>query len=398
MPLILTVSKVARYLKDILLSDTMLQDVWVSGEVGNFTRSAAGHSYFTLREGTSAALRCVMFRNAGGGANHLAEGAAVIVHGRIAIYEQRGDLQLIADVVQPEGVGELQLKLEALKAKLEKEGLFEPSRKRELPAFPVKIGVITSPTGAVWHDIQSIVSRRYPLVELVLAPTLVQGDAAAPGIAEAFTAMNAIPGLDLVILARGGGSMEDLWPFNEEAVARAIYTSRAPVVSAVGHETDFTIADMVADVRAPTPSAAAELAVPDRRELLAGIAAAARGMSAFLDSVVTGGMDDIERARARLDRAAPDFDTLRLRVDDLLKNAASQLRHVVNARSAEVESLGHRLTALSPRDILRRGYAIVEAAATGRIVTDASQLKPDDDVSVTLDKGGFNAGVKRVRD
>ncbi|MDA1189296.1 MAG: exodeoxyribonuclease VII large subunit [Chloroflexi bacterium] len=397
MALILTVSKLSKYLKDLLLSDTMLQDVWVSGEVGNFTRSAAGHSYFTMREGTSATLRCVMFRNAGGGAEHLAEGVAVIIHGRMAIYEQRGDLQLIADIVQPEGVGELQLKLEQLKLKLEKEGLFEQSRKRDIPVFPQKIGVITSPSGAVWHDIQSIISRRYPQVELLLAPTQVQGEGAVPGIVEAFQALKDVKGLDVIIVARGGGSLEDLWAFNEEEVARAIFTSGVPVISAVGHETDYSIADMVADMRAPTPSVAAEMAVPDRRELLGDIAGAVREASMIVTGMLTEGQDDIERLQTRLERAAPDMDTQRQRVDDLLRAAASHLRHAVNAEKAGVQSLGHRLTALSPKAILTRGYAIVETAATGGIVSDASRLKPDDAVEVTLAEGGFDATVKKVR-
>ena len=264
------VSQVVSYMNELLAYDDVLQDIWIEGEIPQVTISAAGHAYFTLLDGNNS-LRCVMFRNARG-MEHLQDGAAIIAHGRMSIYEARGDLQLVVDIAQPEGVGELQLKLEQLTHKLEQEGLFDPSRKRPIPEFPRRVGVITSETGAVWHDIQTVTARRYPLVELVLAPTLVQGDRAAAGIVEAFRAMNSEPGIDMVIVARGGGSMEDLWPFNEEAVARAVFSSQAPVISAVGHETDHTICDLVADLRAPTPSAAAELAVPDRAELALRIA------------------------------------------------------------------------------------------------------------------------------
>jgi exodeoxyribonuclease VII large subunit len=397
MPIICPVSKVTRYLRDLLASETLLQDLWVSGEVSNFTRAASGHCYFSLREGTAATLRCVMFRTSSSGSQHLKEGAAVIIHGRVAIYEQRGDLQVIADIVQPEGVGELQLKLEALKLKLQQEGLFEPSRKRELPRFPKRVGVITSPTGAVWHDIQTVVRRRYPLVELLLAPTPVQGDAAAPGIVEAFEAVNRTPDVDLVILARGGGSAEDLWPFNEGAVARAIFASRAPVISAVGHETDFTIADMVADQRAPTPSAAAEMAVPDQAELLDAIAASARALSAGVAALVADGRDGLERLELRLHRAPPDLDTLRQRVDDLLKSASLHAQGVLRLSKAHAEGLQQRLASLSPTDTLRRGYAIIQAFKSGEIVSDTAQVAPGEAVSVTVSRGSFDATVTSTR-
>ena len=281
-----SVSEVSRYLTDILRDDPVLQNVWVRGEVGNLTRSAAGHSYFSLRD-AGATLRCVMFRGGGVGADLIEEGSAVIAHGRVALYEPRGDLQLIADIVQPEGVGELQLKLEELKMRLEKEGLFEETRKRPLPKFPARVGVVTSPTGSVWHDIQNVTTRRYPAVELVLAPALVQGSEAAPAIVAAFDALERLDDIDVIIVARGGGSLEDLWPFNEEDVARAIFKSGVPVVSAIGHETDYTIADLVADVRAPTPSAAAELVMPDQAELFADIGVLQRSMN----SIVTGRLE-----------------------------------------------------------------------------------------------------------
>ena len=390
-----TVSEVSSYIKDTLERDALLRDAWVSGEVSNLARPGSGHSYFTLRD-AKAAMRCVMFRGSRG-ADQLENGAAVIAHGRVSMYEPRGDLQLIVDIVQPEGVGELQLKLEQLHLKLEEEGLFEPSRKRELPAFPQRIAVVTSPTGAVWHDIQTVIRRRYPLVELALVPSPVQGDGAALAIAEAISAANDEPDVDVIIVARGGGSLEDLWAFNEEAVARAIYTSRVPVVSAVGHETDYTIADLVADRRAPTPSAAAEMAVPDRIELMSGIVASARAMNSYIDGQLNAENDALRQIDSRLQRALPDLDTLRIRVDDLLRSAATHLRHAVGLSTERLDGLRLRLETLSPRDTLRRGYAIVQKGEDGPVVTGSSQVAVGDGLNITLGQGALDADVSGVR-
>ena len=389
-----SVSEVSRYLTEILREDPVLQNVWVRGEVGNLTRSAAGHSYFSLRD-ADATLRCVMFRGGGVGADLIEEGSAVIAHGRVALYEQRGDLQLIADVVQPEGVGELQLKLEELRMRLEKEGLFEESRKRPLPRFPVRVGVVTSPTGSVWHDIQNVTTRRYPAVELVLAPALVQGSEAAPTIVAAFDALERLDDIDVIIVARGGGSLEDLWPFNEEDVARAIFKSGVPVVSAIGHETDYTIADLVADVRAPTPSAAAELVMPDQAELFADIGALRRS----LNSVITGRLEtaqwEVEALLPRLRRGLPDFDTLRLRIDDMMRTTAGHLRGKMQVSNERINGLRGKLESLSPRDTLLRGYAIVHREDA--VVTSPSQVSDGDLIGVTVAEGDFKARGDRRR-
>jgi exodeoxyribonuclease VII large subunit len=385
------VSQVTSYIKELLERDFLLQDVWVAGEVSNFSRSGAGHSYFTLRD-ANASIRCVMFRN-GVGAERLDSGAAVIAHGRFSVYEVRGEMQMIVDIVQPEGVGELQLKLEQLRLKLENEGLFDQSRKRDIPEFPKRIGVITSPTGAVWHDIQTVISRRYPLVELAFAPAPVQGDTAAPGIVEAFQSMNAEPDIDVVIVGRGGGSLEDLWPFNEESVARAIYASRAPVISAVGHETDYTIADLVADKRAATPSAAAEMAVPDRIELASNVIAGVQSMKFSTDDVLSRSRDSVNYLKGRLDRGRPDLDTLRIRIDDLLKSASVSLRHNHEVKTGRYEALKSRLESLSPKDTLRRGYAIVQRRDDSSVIDDASQVKRGDRFRVMVSKGDFDAEV-----
>ena len=385
-----SVSEVAGYLTEILREDPVLQNVWVRGEVGNFTRSAAGHSYFSLRD-AGATLRCVMFRGGGVGADLVEEGSAVIAHGRVALYEPRGDLQLIADVVQPEGVGELQLKLEELKMRLEKEGLFEPSRKRPLPRFPVRVGVVTSPTGSVWHDIQNVTTRRYPAVELVLAPALVQGNEAVPTIVAAFHALERLDDIDVIIVARGGGSLEDLWPFNEEDVARAIFKSGVPVVSAIGHETDYSIADLVADVRAPTPSAAAELVMPDQAELFADIGVLRRS----LNSIITGRLEtaqwEMDALIPRLHRGLPDFDTLRLRIDDMMRTTAGHLRGTMQVSSERINGLRGRLESLSPRDTLLRGYAVVHREDV--VVTSPSQVGDGDQIGVTVAEGDFKAQV-----
>ncbi|MCH8186366.1 MAG: exodeoxyribonuclease VII large subunit [Chloroflexi bacterium] len=390
-----SVSQVNSYLKDILQREFVLQDIWISGEVANLSRPGSGHSYFTLRE-ASTSLRCVMFRTAVG-AERLNDGAAVIAHGRITLYEARGDLQLIVDMVQPEGVGELQLRFEQLRAKLEAEGLFDPARKRAPPRFPRRVGVITSPTGSVWQDIRHVVARRYPLAELALAPAPVQGDAAAQGIVDAFQALNRASDFDTIILARGGGSLEDLRPFNEEAVARAVYSSRAPVITGIGHETDYTIADMVADQRAPTPSAAAEMAVPDRAGLAAHVLTAEQGLGVSVARSIRARTEALAQITMRLRRGYPDLDSMRIRIDDLLRTAAERLRQRLAVSSERFDGLKRRLDAGNPRDILRRGYAVVQARDGKGVVTDAAQVAVGDTVAITLSRGALDADVTSIR-
>lgn len=385
-----SVSEVTRYLKGLVERDRQLMDLWVGGEVANLRRPASGHSYFTLRD-RYASLRSVVFKDSIG-AHFLADGAAIVAHGRASLYEARGDLQLIADIIQPEGVGELEMKLQELKVKLEAEGLFEPSRKRPLPVLPQRVGVVTSPSGAVWRDMQTIVARRYPLAELVLSPAVVQGEEAPASIVSSIDALNRADAIDVVIVARGGGSLEDLLPFNGELVARAIYSARAPVISAVGHETNTTIADLVADYRAPTPSAAAEMAVPDRYELQSSLLAYEQALAAGVTGLVGKGVDSLGRLGVRLERSGPDFDGLRMRIDDLLEAAARELKHDLTGLRERLGGLAGRLEALSPQRTLRRGYAIVHAGSS--TVTDAAELSVGDPVDVTLAQGGFGAEVK----
>ena len=393
---IYAVSQITAYIREALAYDDVLSDVWVEGEVANLRRPGSGHAYFSLRD-SNVSLRCVAFRSARG-MNRLADGAKVVAHGRVSIYEARGDLQLIADLIQPEGVGELRMRLERLIARLEREGLFDESRKRALPAFPKRVGVVTSPTGAVWQDIQTVVGRRYPLAELLLAPAMVQGDAAAPTIVDALANLNELDDVDAVIVARGGGSFEDLWPFNEEAVARAVFASRAPVVSAVGHETDTTVCDLVADLRAPTPSAAAELAVPDRAELALRILGAARAIDARASERVERGRADLDAFLDRVERAVPDLDDRRIRVDDMLDSARSALLHRIELSKTKVAGLSTALGTLSPRDTLRRGYAIVTERSTGAPITDARAIRPGDGLDIALNVGMIAAVAESSSD
>ena len=391
-----SVSQLTGYLYDLIERDSLLRDVWVRGEVANLARPGSGNYYFTLRDSQSS-LRCVMFGRSSSGTELLSDGSAVIAHGRMAIYQVRGDLQLIANIVRPEGAGELQLRLEELKLKLEAEGLFEQSRKRAIPRYPRKIGVVTSASGAVWQDIQTVVSRRYPMVEIALAPVAVQGEDAAPLIVEALGAMSREPGIDVVILARGGGSLEDLWPFNEEAVARAIFASGPPVISAVGHETNYTIADQVADLRAPTPSAAAEMAVPDQIELSAGLMASRLALTSLMSGELRDGRDALERIRQRLRRSSLGLDGLRLHIDELLSGLVIGLGRDVKGRTERTDGLKIRLKSLSPKDTLRRGYAIVQTPDGAAVVSDSTQVDAGDQVTVTLAKGRFEAEVTETR-
>ncbi len=367
---IYSVAEVTGYLRERLETDSMLADLWISGEVSNLSESAAGHLYFTLKDEASQ-LRCVLFHRARLDVT-VENGAAVVAHGRISIYEVSGTLQFYVDLVQPEGVGILHLEFERLKAKLADEGLFEPARKRALPPFPQHIGVVTSPDSAVLHDIINIISRRYPLVELVLSPTPVQGDGASAGIVNAFDALNDTDGIDVVILARGGGSLEELWAFNDEKVARAIYASKAPVISGVGHDTDFTIADFVADLRAPTPSAAAELAVPHRAELEGHIQSHRRALVAAL----TG-----------------ELDRYCQRIDELTRGASMHLGNLLSISREKLRGRELELGSLSPLATLGRGYALVQHSATGEVVSHIEQVHRGDAIDVKVSDGQFKSRV-----
>lgn len=392
-----SVREIATYLRELLESNAFLADIWIAGEASNVSRPSSGHTYFTLKDG-NAAIKAVFFasrytvrRNT---AHLIQHGHAVVAHGRISLYEARGDLQFYVDFVQPEGAGALQAEFERLKAKLAEEGLFDESRKRPLPRIPRRIGVVTSASGAVFQDICHVLERRWPLAELVLAPTPVQGPDAVAGIVGALETLNARGDIDVIIAGRGGGSIEELWPFNDEAVARAIFGSAVPVISAVGHETDYTIADYVADVRAPTPSAAAEIVAPNRTDVMARIAGGASAMDAVLRQRLTDARAAVAGAIHRTERRAPDLNTHRQRVDDAVRRSAARMESLQHERVQRVGGCVWRLKALDPFATLDRGYAIVERA--GRVVSQVQAVAPGDPLSVRVSDGTFQATVGRT--
>jgi len=385
---------VVAYLKEALEGDPMLADVWVSGEVASLNRSGAGHCYFTLKD-ERAQLRCVMFRlDTPRGGDLIAPGAQVLTHGRVSVYAERGDLQFIADAVQPEGIGAREAEFRRLREKLQAEGIFDEARKRPLPEFPRRIGVVTSASGAVWHDIASIAARRWPLAELVLAPTPVQGDLAVRGILGALQQLNEHASIDVIVLARGGGSAEELWPFNDERVARAIFASTIPVVSAVGHETDFTLADYAADRRAPTPSAAAELVTPDRAALAASIQRHVATGRNIAETQLERRRRDLRHLVTRMRASAPNAAAERERITLMLERARAGLERDLAIRRAAVLGLAERTHSLSPLGTLGRGYALV-SSATGALVRSIHEVHAGDRVAIRLADGAFGAEVLR---
>ncbi len=380
-----SVSQVTSHLRQAFESDPLLSDLWVVGEVSNLRVSTSGHSYYTLKDEQSV-LNCVMFKGQPG-SELLANGTAVSAHGRITFYEPRGSTDFMVDLAMPEGVGELSLELERLRLRLEAEGLFEESRKRPLPLFPTVVGLVTSPSGAVFHDVQNVIRRRYPLVELVLSPTQVQGADAGPMIAAALEQLDRDGRADVIIIARGGGSLEDLWPFNEEIVARAIYASRTPVVSGIGHETDFTIADQVADLRAPTPSAAAELVVPDQdilRQQLADLEDQSRRVVFSLLEVKRTSLAGLVR---RIDLGLPNMETWRRRVDDLGKVVHSGTDGRLQLTRSQVDGLAQRMRALDPVATLNRGFSVVQNLSSDQVVTSTAQVSVGDPLAITVADG-----------
>jgi exodeoxyribonuclease VII large subunit len=391
-----TVSQLTGHIRRLVEDDPTLGDVWVEGEVSNFSRASSGHCYFTLKDAGSQ-IPCVMWRNVADTQDYLpTSGNQVLAHGQVSVYEAGGRYQLYVDRLQPAGVGNLYLEFERLKAQLEAEGLFAPERKRPLPRFPQRIGVVTSPTAAALRDILNVLSRRYPLAEVLLSPTQVQGDDAPPQIVAAIELLNARNDVDVIIVARGGGSLENLWAFNDERVARAVADSRIPVVCGVGHETDFSLADFAADVRAPTPSAAAELVAPDRTELRVYVA----GLAGTLLTSLQGEIEErrwklAERMRA-LKHLSPETQLAqaRQRVDDLSSRAAAATRHRLTLRRERLGGLTGRLAGVSPLGTLERGYAIVHHQETGAIVRSVAQVATEDALDIRVADGEFEAEAK----
>ena len=397
-PTIFTVSAVTAYIRQKLEVDFTLQDLWLEGEISNWKRAASGHIYFTLKD-SGASLRCVIWRSQ---AERLIytpqqEGEAVLAHGRISVYEAGGNYQFYVDDLEPLGQGALYAEFERIKARLAAEGLFEAELKKPLPDFPRAIGLVTSPTGAALRDILNVLRRRFPLVQVILAPTQVQGEAAPAQIIAALQAVARRP-VDVIILARGGGSLEDLWAFNDEGVARAIAACPIPVVSGVGHEVDFTIADFVADLRAPTPSAAAELVTPDRVELNRLLSAHQVALVDGARAILTNARAELQHKRWVLERLSPQttLNNNRQRIDTLINRAGQSLQHCLSLRRAEVNALAARLATLNPEATLARGYAIVRKGRA--VVSRTGQVRPGDDLLIQVSDGEFGAMVSHDKE
>jgi exodeoxyribonuclease VII large subunit len=416
---VLTISELTRRLQEVL--EERFPAVWVEGEISNFRPSAAGHAYFTLKDAESQ-LRAVLFKSRGRRVRfEPADGLSVLAFGSIEVYPQRGEYQMVVELLEPKGLGALQLAFEQLKARLSAEGLFDQARKRELPRFPRKIGIVTSTSGAAIRDILRLIGRRFGELSIVIAPCRVQGEGAAEEIAQGVRDLNLLTGVDVIIVARGGGSLEDLWAFNEEAVARAIAGSKVPVVSAVGHEVDYTIADFVADLRAPTPSAAAELVVREKQAVVDNLAQ----LRARLERLAARPLRDLERRvdeltarlrremRGELARAAHRLTlaTRALRACDpvarmardrhRLENLQSRLvallhRRRDRARGALETAVG-RLDSLSPLAVLGRGYSLTRTT-TGDIVHSPAQVSVGDAIRVLLQRGSLEARVTDTRE
>jgi len=395
-PRVLTVKAINAYIRQKFEADLNLQDVWLEGEISNWKRAASGHIYFTLKD-SEASIRCVIWRSQ---ANQLVympqrDGEAVLAHGRISVYEVAGNYQFYVDDLEPAGQGALQAEFERIKTRLSGEGLFDPDLKRPLPQFPRKIGVVTSADAAALRDILNVLRRRYPIVEVILSPTPVQGQGIAPQIIAALAAVAQQP-VEVIILARGGGSLEDLWAFNDEALARAIAACPVPVVTGIGHEIDFTIADFVADVRAPTPSAAAELATPDKVELKERLADQQTVLAQYAQEVVAKNRAELQHLQWALERLSPQtrIDRYRQQIDTLVSNVGRTMQHNLVLQRQRVESLSSQLAALDPQATLDRGYAIVQKE--GSIVTQTGQVDQGDGIVVQVSDGEFGATVNET--
>lgn len=381
----LTVSQLTFRIRKLLEDNPELQDVWVTGEISNLSRPASGHIYFTLKD-KNASLKCVMWKtDVQRTRPTLQEGAAVEVHGRIAVYEPQGQYQLVANLIQAKGEGALFQEFLRLKAMLEAEGLFDPERKREVPVFPQTIGIVTSATGAALRDMLNTIRRRQPLVRVILAPSPVQGVDAPPALVNAIQSLN-LQSPDVILLARGGGSIEDLWAFNDERVVRAVAASQAPVISGVGHETDFTLCDFAADLRAPTPTAAAELATQTTLDdLRFDLSSYQSRLMDLTSSLLADHQALISSLLSRLRYVSPErrIQSEIQSLDELSRRAASALTHRIQLQSARVDGMWKRLQALNPEGILSRGYAIITRKADGVVVSKVSQAQGEMNVRVS---------------
>lgn len=396
--LVLSVSQLNRYIKMNFDADENLANIFISGEISNFTNHyRTGHLYFTLKD-DSAAVRAVMFNSSAKRLKFMPEdGMKVIARGRVSVYEASGQYQLYVDDMQPDGVGALNLAYEQLKEKLQKEGLFSKLHKKPLPPYPEKVGVITSPTGAAVRDIINVLGRRFPYAEIVFCPVLVQGEGAHLQLTDAVNMFNSERAADVIIIGRGGGSIEDLWEFNDEGLARAVYNSEIPVISAVGHETDFTICDFVADMRAPTPSAAAELAVPDANELQYALSALKNRMFLNVSSGIADRRSRLEYLTSKGALKSPDemLSNRSQRLDTAFSKMLSSYENRIGGKKVEFISAATALSKLDPMSVLMRGFAFV-SDKSGKNVYSSQALEKGDKINVRFHDGSAVCEVKEI--
>lgn len=394
----LSVTQLNEYLKMVIEGDRVLSNVFVRGEISNFKLYSSGHAYFTLKD-DAGQLKSVMFRSYFSRLAFMPEdGMRVIAHGRVSVYESSGQYQLYVDDLQPDGAGSLAMRFEQLKRKLAAEGLFDEARKRPLPPMPKRIGVITSPSGAAVHDIINVLGRRFPAAEMILYPSEVQG-AQAPAQLISGVEFFSMTGLvDVIILGRGGGSAEDLWAFNDEYLARAVASCSVPVISAVGHESDFTICDFVADRRAPTPSAAAEIAVPDMGEILRGLASMKIGLQTSMQKRITQERRILGQITASRVFTRPEqmLDHFRMRLDEREADLNRAIEQTLLQRKQSTASMAGKLQALNPLSILSRGYATV--SRDGASITSVKQINDNDTLDIRMADGSVRATVSQRKD
>ncbi len=390
----LTVSDIITHLNHLLSVDEITSDLCIIGEVSRVSTASSGHSYFTIKDSDSS-LDCALFRG-GVGSEHIQQGSEILVFGKVSIYGKSGRLQVIANLIQPSGTGLLQAKFEEMKTRLEKEGLFDVSRKRNLPKFPRVIGVVTSEDAAAWEDIKTTITNRFPKVEIHLSHSLVQGDAAPQQISEAIDLLNNYSEVDVIIVGRGGGSVEDLWAFNEEIVARAIFSSKIPVVTGIGHETDFSISDMVADFSASTPTAAAVSVVPDLLEINQQILNFKRRFNHNLSLELEKHKNSLSFKINTINQLSPDFDYYKFRIDESMIKIdtlfSDQLRNITE----RIQRFEEKLSDLSPSNTISRGYSIVQNKKNGNIIKSKDDVEPGDKFSIQVSDGIIDGVAERT--
>lgn len=392
-----TVREITKYIKKLISGDKNLKDCWLTGEISNFYHHNSGHMYFTIKD-DNAQIKAIMFKSNN---QHLKfkleDGLKITAHGYVSVYAPRGDYQFYVDIIKPEGKGALFLAFEQLKEKLEKEGLFASEAKKQIPILPGKIGIITSPTGAAIRDILSVVNRRFENVSILIVPSLVQGDKAADQIIGGIDYLNWRDDIDLIIVSRGGGSIEDLWPFNEEKVARAIYNSEVPVISGVGHETDFTISDFVADLRAPTPSAAAELAIANRLELEKDLSNLETRLNNSIQSKINNMRERVKgitQKRVFIDREKLFSNQIQL-LDELYKSLQWQMDKSLNRYREKFNILSGKMDTLSPLKTLKRGYSI--SSVEGEAVKSLKEVHIGEELKTRLTDGIIKSKIEALK-